>query len=161
MTDHSNGPDASDVPGPDAVTESITVRFETVKHQTTLSAGSIVVIGTFLKDIFSFSGGTIDAGKGNYGVIILILIVLSFVGFGVSLATSTFALSYFPRLLRLHIENPGTDIDRLREANDAEYRWTAAMRNRAISWGNPVSSSTLLLGQLCFGAAVVMNLWPR
>src|SRR5215203_215298 len=82
-------------------TESIKLGFESVKQQTTLSAGSIVVIGAFLKDIFSIKNGTLNVGEGPLGSIIFWLIVLSFVAFGLSLILSSIALFYYSRRLWL------------------------------------------------------------
>jgi hypothetical protein len=54
---------------------------EVLKHITTLNAGSIVVIGTFLKDIF-------PGVPGEMGRCLKLSIAASFIGFGVSLALS-------------------------------------------------------------------------
>ena len=50
------------------------------KHLTTLAAGSIVIIGTFIKDIFPNENGTLTVGLG-----IKILIAAAFVFFGIAL----------------------------------------------------------------------------
>jgi hypothetical protein len=58
--------------------EGLKAELEVVKHITTLNAGSIVVIGTFLKDIFPIAMGT--------GL--KLLIAAAFLLFGLSLALS-------------------------------------------------------------------------
>jgi hypothetical protein len=40
--------------------EAIKVAYDSFKYLTTLNAGSIVLIVTFLKDIFPSEGGTLD-----------------------------------------------------------------------------------------------------
>jgi|SRR5215216_2810133 len=67
---------------------------EVVKHITTLNAGSIVVIGTFLKDIF----------PGEMGWRLTLSIAASFVLFGLSLAWS--AASMYEVSGRISVRRP-------------------------------------------------------
>src|SRR5215217_5943542 len=76
------------------LTESYKVILDVIKQLTTLNAGSIVVIGTFLSDIFPTEQGTLAVGPFLKG-----LIAASFVCFGVSLLLSTFLMSYFSRVI--------------------------------------------------------------
>jgi hypothetical protein len=62
--------------------EGLKAELEVLKQTTTLNAGPIVVIGTFLKDIF----------PGKMGPGLTILIGLAFVLFGLSLALSAGAM---------------------------------------------------------------------
>jgi hypothetical protein len=77
-------------------TESIKLHFENLKQLTTLNAGSIVVIGTFLKDIFPRENGTLDVSAG-----IKLLIALSFISFGVSLVLASYGMFQYARRLWL------------------------------------------------------------
>jgi hypothetical protein len=65
--------------------------FETVKHLTTLSAGSIVLIGTFLQDIFPKGPG----GELAVGAFTKWLIAGSFILFGASLIAASFFMYLF------------------------------------------------------------------
>src|SRR5215211_1743744 len=77
-----------------AITEGPKLLFEASKQLTTLNAGSIVVIGTFLRDIFPTEQGTLAVGPFIKG-----LIAASFVCFGVSLILATFIMLYFSRIV--------------------------------------------------------------
>jgi hypothetical protein len=133
-------------------TESIKLGFESVKQQTTLSAGSIVIIGTFLKEIFSIKNGTLNVGEGPLGDIIFWLIVLAFVMFGFSLVTSS---------LWLHIHEPLAEEHHPQQVPQApgESAWVAQYREFATDRGKAMSVFFLNLGLISFGAAVVLNLW--
>ena len=75
-------------------TEGYKLLVDASKHLTTLNAGSIVVIGTFLKDIFPTEQGTLAVGPFIKG-----LIAASFVCFGVSLILAAFIMLYFSRTI--------------------------------------------------------------
>src|SRR5215217_5743953 len=77
------------------LTESYKIAFETIKQLTTLNAGSIVVIGTFLKDIFPSKNGSLAVGAG-----MKLLITLAFISFGLSLVFSSYAMLDYSRCLR-------------------------------------------------------------
>src|SRR5215217_2003623 len=80
-------------------TEVITLGFEWMKQLTVLSAGSIVVIGTFLSNIFpTDKQGTLTMPCG-----IKLLIGLAFVSFGVSLIASVFAMNTYRGILEFHL----------------------------------------------------------
>src|SRR5215207_3226584 len=65
--------------------------FEAFKHLTTLNAGSIVLIGTFLKDIFPKDNqGNLSVDTGSK-----LLIAASFALFGLSLAASAYSMYWF------------------------------------------------------------------
>ena len=81
------------------VTEVITLGFEWMKQLTTLSAGSIVVIGTFLSNIFpTDKQGTLTIPLG-----IKLLIGAAFVGFGVSLIVSAIAMNTYRGILEFSL----------------------------------------------------------
>jgi hypothetical protein len=63
--------------------EDLSLYFEATKHLTTLSSGSIVLIGIFLKDIFPN-----EAGALTISLPLKILIALSFLTFAISLMLS-------------------------------------------------------------------------
>jgi len=122
-------------------TESIKLHFENLKQLTTLNAGSIVVIGTFLKDIFPRENGTLDVSAG-----IKLLIALSFISFGVSLVLASYGMFQYARRLWLFERHgqitrlpPGLTLGRL------------LVRFLAL----PAFST----GLICFGAAVLVNLY--
>jgi|SRR5215210_1803761 len=126
-------------------TESIKLGFETVKQQTTLSAGSIVVIGTFLKDIFPSKYGTL-----NVAPCVQWLIALSFAGFVLSLLSSAIALSYYSRRLRLHIEK--------RHTGEAPLQTRSGkIRGKALDLGKQVAVFSYTAGLLLFSVAVVLT----
>lgn len=75
-------------------TEVYKLAVESSKQLTTLNAGSIVIIGTFLKDIFPSQQGTLMVDP-----FLKVLIALSFVCFGVSLVAASFAMVYHSRQL--------------------------------------------------------------
>jgi hypothetical protein len=121
-------------------TESIKLHFENLKQLTTLNAGSIVVIGTFLKDIFPRENGTLAVSAG-----IKLLIALSFISFGVSLVLASYGMFQYAR--RLWIFEQYGEITRFRRVPLGRL----FVRFLALP-----SFST---GLLCFGAAVLVNLY--
>jgi hypothetical protein len=78
---------------PLAVRESIKSGFETVKQLTTLSAGSTVLLATFLKDIF-------PGDLGDLTVRVKWTIVAAFLFFGLTLIAATISLVGFSLMLR-------------------------------------------------------------
>jgi hypothetical protein len=68
--------------------EGLRLYFESAKHLTTLNAGSIVLIATFLKDIFPSEGGSLTVGPW-----MKFLIGAAIVSFGISLLISVIDMS--------------------------------------------------------------------
>lgn len=123
-----------------ALAEVVKLGFQAMTQLTTLNAGSIVVIGTFLKDIFHTSNGTLDVSPT-----IKLLIAAAFVCFGASLIFATMALFGYTRAMQnmLVVErqpDPG-----LEEA--------ARPRIRQL----PLPFFTA--GLICFGLSVILNLY--
>jgi hypothetical protein len=94
--------------------EPINFGFEIIKHVTTLSAGSIVLLATFLKDIFT-------PNLADLPPVITGAIVLAFASFGLSLVFATnWSLVGFPllfrsrRLLEADLEVKGEVTERFR-----------------------------------------------
>ena len=77
------------------LTESIKLGFESTKQLTTLNAGSIVVIGTFLSNIFP----TDSQGALTVPLYIKLFVGAAFVGFGASLIFSTLEMYLIHRFL--------------------------------------------------------------
>jgi hypothetical protein len=128
-------------------TESIKLAFEVFKHLATLNAGSIVLIGTFLRGIFPNEDGTLLVGR-----CIKVLIAGSFVSFGISLALAAFVMFRYARILKDFL-NAGLDTDQLTRAVDA-----AAGKVGFVSiWGG-LSLALFTLGLFAFGGAVLLNL---
>jgi len=121
------------------VAEVIKLGFEWMKQLTTLSAGSIVVIGTFLSNIFpTDKQGTLTIPLG-----IKLLIGAAFVGFGVSLIVSAIAMNTYRAILELFLRG-----DRPEEIYSPATRIT-------ISLPLPFFTG----GVICFGAAVLLNMF--
>jgi len=80
-------------------TEGYKLLVDASKQLTTLNAGSIVVIGTFLKDIFPTDQGILAVGPFIKG-----LIAASFVCFGVSLILAAFIMLYFSRSMNMAVQ---------------------------------------------------------
>jgi hypothetical protein len=142
------------------LTESYKVAFETIKQLTTLCAGSIVVIGTFLKDIFPSKNGTLDVGAG-----IKLLITLAFISFGLSLIVSSYAMLDYSRSLRF-LELSRTPEGR--EELQQRYRRPRLLVPVPFTRGYTTLPQLLLrylplpfftAGLLFFGVAVVLNLY--
>jgi hypothetical protein len=153
--------------GPD-FTESIKLLAESSKQLTTLNAGSIVVIGTFLQNIFPSKGGTLVPDP-----LLKVLIALSFMCFGVSLVMASFIMVYFSRRLTRQIE--GTWLEQRRQRGKPspriiDYTVGALLGSRRV---RPPSKLRIFLyanaslsplpfftaGVLFFGLAVVLNLF--
>src|SRR5215203_3535641 len=85
------------------LTESIKLGFESTKQLTTLNAGSIVVIGTFLSNIFP----TDSQGALTVPLYIKLFVGAAFVGFGASLIFSTLEMYLIHRFLNFHLRTGG------------------------------------------------------
>ena|SRR5215217_3544465 len=143
-------------------TESIKMAFEASKQLTTLNAGAIVIIGTFLKDIFPSKHGTLTVGPFLKG-----LIASSFICFGVSLLLASIAMVYNARTVRTLYDVAWED--QLREKKGLPPREARRISGiaarllllsyfigrRASLWPLPFFTA----GLLCFGLAVVLNLY--
>jgi hypothetical protein len=75
-----------------ALLEYLNSAIDTQKNLATLCAGSLVLIGTFLKDIFSATALECECMSGS---IIKLLIVLSFLFFTASLGASAWLIGRF------------------------------------------------------------------
>jgi hypothetical protein len=112
---------------------------DNARHITTLNAGSIVLIGTFLKDIFPSKDETLAVGPG-----LKCLIAASFICFGLSLLTATLSMLLYTRALQrvlVEEDSPASDDPPLRY-----YVRQAPLPLFAV-------------GLVCFGAAVLLNLY--
>jgi uncharacterized membrane protein YfcA len=121
------------------IAEVIKLGFEWMKQLTALSAGSIVVIGTFLSNIFpTDKQGTLTIPLG-----IKLLIGAAFVGFGVSLIVSAIAMDTYRAILVLFLRG-----DRQEEIYSRTRRLTIYLPLRSFA-----------VGVICFGAAVLLNMF--
>jgi hypothetical protein len=123
-------------------TEGIKLGFEAMKQLTTLNAGSIVVIGTFLSNIFP----TDKQGTLTVPLYIKLFIGAAFVGFGASLLLSTRTMIRSRRKLEGLIT--------LARQGDSPASIT-------YSYSTPISWQLAFFtgGLICFGAAVLLNLF--
>jgi hypothetical protein len=124
--------------------EYVKVATDTQKHLTTLSAGSLVLIGTFLKDIFSAT--TLDVEWMGVSIIKW-LIALSFLFFVVSLVVSAWLIGRFRGLL-VSAAKGEKDFQALTNLPAITQRYT---RYAAFF--------SFALGLALFGFAVVINLF--
>jgi hypothetical protein len=122
------------------VAETVRLGFEAMKQIATLSAGSIVVIGTFLSNIFP----TDEQGALTVPLYTKLLIGAAFVGFGVSLFFSTRAMIRYNNALETFLTTLGQ-----------RARVSSPGRRRLINL--PLVSFTV--GLICFGTAVLLNLF--
>jgi hypothetical protein len=123
-----------------SVTEVTKLAFEAFKHLATLNAGAIVLIGTFLQGIFPSKDGTLLVGP-----VVKVLIVLSFVCFGVSLGLAVLTMRRYTNLLRTYLLSLNLDHRSREDARVASIQaWTLF-----LFW----------LGLVAFGLAVVLNLY--
>jgi hypothetical protein len=120
------------------VAEVIKLGFEWMKQLTTLSAGSIVVIGTFLSNIFP----TDEQGALTVPWYTKVLIGAAFVGFGVSLIVSAKAMDTYRGILERFLR---------RERPEEIYS-----RATKITISLPLLFFTV--GVICFGIAVLLNM---
>jgi hypothetical protein len=107
--------------------------FEATRQLITLNAGSIVVIGTFLSDIFPSKNGKLEVGAG-----MKLLIALAFLGFGVSLIVSTLAMF---------------------DLQNALYREDPSYTRRGMFLYRALPFFLFAGGLICFGWAVLLNLF--
>jgi hypothetical protein len=117
----------------DDVRESYKLAFESIKHLTTLNAGSFILIATFLKDIFKQSDGSLNLTSGDK-----ILIGASFLCFALSLVFSTFSMWRLAGLVRSRREYP--------------------TKKRKIRWNIVTPCFFYILGLSSFGTAVLANI---
>jgi hypothetical protein len=94
----------------EAVLEYYKQAHDTQKSLATLSAGAIVLIGTFLRDIFPKTiGGGLSAGLPTKLLITKLLIAASILCFGVSLITSSYKIrDYTKRHIRTALMDEGS-----------------------------------------------------
>jgi len=109
--------------------------FETTKQLTILSSGSIVVIGTFLSNIFPTDKHGILAIPNG----IKLLIATAFVGFGGSLISATITMFFYPYRQILSQYGTGSVIGGLLHQ----------LLTLALFVG----------GIICFGSAVLLNMF--
>jgi hypothetical protein len=121
------------------VAEVIKLGFEWMKQLTTLSAGSIVVIGAFLSNIFT----TDKQGTLTTPFCVKLLIGAAFVSFGVSLIVSAKAMNTYRGILELFLRG-----DRPEEIYSPATR---------ITISSPLFFFTA--GVICFGVAVLLNMF--
>jgi hypothetical protein len=116
--------------------------FEIFKHLTTLNAGSIVLIGTFLGDIFPHDKhGNLTIDQLTTG-----LIAASFLLFGVSLVASTFSMYQFA-----HFETWWSGMIKSSPSGNWFF-------DGFVTLARLVAGSVFFLGVVCFGAAVLWSL---
>jgi hypothetical protein len=126
------------------LTESIKLGFETTKQLTTLNAGSIVVIGTFLSDIFP----TDKQGALTVPLYIKLFIGAAFVGFGASLILAIMAMFSIRRWFQFYLETGGRDLANIE--NLPNIRTKLHLSPAFVLFSG---------GLICFGLAVLLNLF--
>jgi len=138
MSDHNENPEIR----PD-VTEAIKLSFESMKQLTTLNAGSVLLIGTFLKDIFPSKHGTLAIGPN-----IKLLIAMSFLCFGLSLGFAAYEMAFYSRSLsKYQVYLSGGPAPTI----TPEIRWHSYTRK--------VPMPLFTVGLACFGLAVLLNFY--
>jgi hypothetical protein len=128
------------------LTEAIKVGFEAAKQLTTLSAGSIVVIGTFLSNIFpADKQGILEVPWYIKG-----LIAGAFILFGASLLNSTAAIVIYRHTMGDYLDSirKGTETDFFEGTDFFEERF---ILHRPLYY--------FAGGVVCFGVAVLLNLF--
>jgi len=119
--------------------------FEAFKHLTTLNAGSIVLIGTFLKDIFPKDNqGNLSVDTGSK-----LLIATSFLLFGLSLAASAYSMYW--------VATPNVPSWWRDKSMELAYR-SKVNYERMLSFLMPLAGTFFFFGLVCFGVAVLANL---
>ena len=116
-------------------TEALKLVFDGYKQLTTLSAGSIVLIGTFLSDIFPKT----ESGLLDVGVSSKLLVTLAFIGGGLCLVVSVFCM--FSTSYSIY------------RSSHSDYIGSKIMLALYI-----VPYGLLFFGVCCFGVAVTTNL---
>jgi hypothetical protein len=116
---------------------------DTHKHPSTLNAGSIVLLATFLKGIFPKA----------IGLPIKLLAAASFLSFGFSLATSSFLVARYARR---------TLEESLEETFDHDRRVVINLGHGIFMVARNGALLCFVLGLAFFGTAVLINLfWNR
>jgi hypothetical protein len=119
--------------------------FDAFKHLTTLNTGSIVLIGTFLRDIFP---------KDNQGNLLVdtgskLLIATSFLLFGLSLAASAYSMYW--------VATPNVPSWFSRKSKELLYG-SEENYERMLSFLMLSAGTFFFFGLVCFGVAVLTNL---
>ena len=140
MFEDGNGGSGSreNEPSLEDVKESIKLGFEAVKHLTTLTAGSIVVIATFLKDIFPSADG-----PSTLHPLLKVLVAASFVALGLSLVASAFCLWGFSVMPRSRKPWP---------VNKVRFRWYVAAPSFFYITGSMFFTAAVLIDLLALGS---------
>jgi uncharacterized ion transporter superfamily protein YfcC len=132
-------------------TESLKLAFDTSKQLTTLNAGSIVIIGTFLTDIFPSKSGALALGPG-----IKLLIAASFICFGLVLASAAYVMFYSSGVLEDYEEHLYKLRQRQQDRVWREWRARTNALLKRVRWWSLVIFN---VGLFCFGFAVLLNLY--
>jgi len=123
-----------------STTTTLNVLLDQFKHLTTLSAGSLVLIATFLKDIFPRNhNGTLIVGLG-----LKLLIAASFVLLGISLVSSVLFMVRFSNKISSRISPSRLD-------DFLDSKSTVVMQAASLL--------AFLFGLISFGVAVLINLF--
>lgn len=125
--------------------EALKFGFDSVKQLTTLSSGSIVLIGAFSKSILPTANGQLSLNPPW----LKYLLVLSFVSLGASTLLGAYATFLHIRLMRdlgKYLGEHGPD-----EVYDFEPQRTAVWRMTWSFW-------LFAFGLLCFGTLVLVSL---
>jgi hypothetical protein len=118
----------------------LSILLDQFKHLTTLSAGSLVLIATFLKDIFPKNAqGSLTIGLG-----IKLPIAASFVLLGISLISSVFFMVRFANKISSRASPQGLD---------------NFLDSPTTTYSQALSLICFLAGIICFGVAVLINLF--
>ncbi len=114
---------------------------DTQKHMDTLSAAAIVLIGTFLRDIFPET----SAGVLDVVLPVKLLIAAAFVCFGICLAVSVYLLRIYPLRYR----------DTARMEHTSHPNMPAPPIAREV---RPIGLYSFPIGLACFAIAVLATL---
>jgi hypothetical protein len=156
--------------------ESVKMGYDATKQLTTLCSGSIVLIGTFLRDIFP----TTEAGTLDVSPISKVAIACSLLFFGASLVNSAVSMRRFSRTMR-ELSRLQTWSDQLRisqttaletptvvSKKDLEQsyrdivRRNAAVGNESLDALDKVVGNSLywfIIGTSAFGLAVLVEVF--
>jgi hypothetical protein len=121
-------------------TNALNVLLDQFKHLTTLSAGSLVLIATFLKDIFPRS----DNGDLTMNLGLKLCIAASFVLLGISLISSVFFMVRFANKITSRTSPESLE---------------AFLDSGPTIYSQAVSLLSFLAGIISFGVAVLINLF--
>jgi hypothetical protein len=121
--------------------EIINIGFEAIKQLITLNAGSILIIGTFLSDIFPTNADGTLAGPRYMAY----LVGAAFVNFGLSLIVAVLAMFVYQSALVLYVEE------------EESFYENHVLRH--ISWVTILGPfGFYAVGLICFGLAVLLNI---